>query len=210
MTVLNRAKRIIFASTIPVLIAVGCASGDNSSAPPKTFARITGLSATDVSVQEYLSIHGSDFISPGEGWVDVSFYGDFYPADGSGPQNVDITVPLQPDSDGSLLWSRFGAYRVPFGAGDQIGRFQGKVLATNHYFSGELVQPPNDSALDVTINVRPSLVLMDARAVGENWISDCTNPVTTAISMVPYLIRIRAVGFEPTQFNYTFSEGLLV
>jgi hypothetical protein len=201
--------RFSLAVVITGLLA-GCAGSGVDNQPTVLPARITGFSANRLAVGDQLTLSGSGFLTPDQGWVDVRFAGTFSASDGSGSQPVDLTIPLQANDAGQLVWERFGAYRVPFGPGDKIGTFDGKVYAINRYYSGEEVPSTDLFATPATLEVAPSVVLVDMRAVGHGWIADCKFAATTAINEVPYLMHFKAVGFEASQFLYTFGEGFLV
>ncbi len=172
---------------------------------------IAALSTNQAAVGDEVRLSGSGFPSLNDGWVDVTFSGTFQP-DGGGPtEPVDLTIPLQADSSGDLVWQSFGAYRVPFSqTGDQIGVFHGTVSAKNRYFDGRSLSTPAGEELPLTFTVQPSLVVKDFRAEDTTWVADCAVPAANAINLVPYGMRVAAVGFEPYDFEYFISEGLIV
>jgi hypothetical protein len=203
---------------------VGCSTDSVESDGPE----VTALSTQSLAVGESLTLTGKGLVKPSKGWVDVTFLGKFYPASASGAAGagseavkplpaaqasgevVNLTVALSPDEAGALQWERFGSYRVPFGGGLETGRFEGQVIATNRLFD-ESERPAVASAgLSTRIDVGPSIVLAEARALGKGWQSSCREPSTTVINGVPYLFRFRALGFEAKTFDYTLGQGFVV
>lgn len=180
---------------------------------------VTSLSTSQASVGDPISFFGEGFPLPSEGWVSVHFLGTFFPSDGSTPNPVDFSVPLQPGLDGSLTWQRFGEYRVPFlPSGDKLGRFEGTVFAENHFFAGatEFFPPEQEGtvrqevdALTVTFHVLPSVVVLDNRAFGDDFIADCVDPTVEVLTALRYALRVKALGFAPARFEFTTSPGLL-
>jgi hypothetical protein len=187
----------------------GCAIGDGPT-DEAVLPRVTGLGTTEASVGEDVYIHGENFVDPTTGWVDVTFRGDFITA--TGRHAVDLVVPLliEGGDTTTLRWHDFGAYRVPFGPGYEIGRFEGQVTATNRYWDGSSDVQPLDTARLITIDVKPSIVVVDYLAMGDTWIADCREPATNILGLVPYMMRVRALGFEAESFTFELSEGLLV
>ncbi len=187
----------------------GCSGDSDTTNTKDTGVRVLSLSASSLAVGEQVRVSGKGFVSPDNGWVDLTFVGKFFTKDKSKTEEVNFTVPLQAGDDGSLDWKHFGAYRIPFGPGDQLGDFVGEVHATNRFYDGSAATVPSSTGLPVQLGVTPSIVLVEAKAIGKDWEANCKYPITTAISLVPYMFRLRAVGFEPTEFSYTFGPGLL-
>ena len=200
------------------ILAAGCAGSDSPELPEGlAIPIVTALSRTSASVGDPIEIEGTGFVDADTGWVDLVFRGSFTPDDGTPPEEVDLSIPLQTRADGTLRWERFGAYRVPFvSSGDRTGTFRGHVFARSQLFDGQTVEQPSDTWLAVTFTVLPSLVVQDFLAVsttsgtGAGWIADCRYPAPQILNLVPYAMRVRAIGFEPLDFQYTFSEGLIV
>lgn len=190
----------------------GCAANMGGSPPTAAQGpRIDALVESTVEVGAPLRIRGAGFPALEDGWVDVTFAGDFLPADGSPREPAEITVPLATDSaTGDVIWERFGVHRVPFGSGHQLGRFEGFVYATARYYDGtELTQDPDTWTL-VSLDISPSVVVRDFVAVGDTWIADCAEPTPNAIHLVPYGMRVEALGFTPVAAHFRITEGLLV
>ncbi|MFC1641419.1 hypothetical protein ACFL5O_01835 [Myxococcota bacterium] len=195
----------------PLLCA--CSSSQNTEAPIGPV--VLALSSEELAVGQPLELSGENFIAPEKGWVDVTFKGEFQAEDRDQADPVEFTIPLALGDDGTLSWERFGAFRVPFGSGNEIGTFAGEVFATNRPFEDDTQnveasdRVPASAALATSLKVNPSVVLMDARAVGEDWIADCKEPFTSAIGQIPYVFWFRAAGFEAKQFDYTFGPGFI-
>ncbi len=207
MSFLERAWPIL-----PFALAVaGCAVSDPTPGPIAVpTPLIQDISTRTAEVGDPVELFGSGFIDPADGWVDVVFEGTFTPDDGSPAVPVDLAIPFQGGSD-TIRWESFGAYRVPFIAGgDKIGTFEGDVYAINQTFDGESYPQPEDQRMPLTFTVLPSLIIQDFVAVGDTWIADCRFPTLNALHVIPYAVRVRAIGFEPFNFQYAFSEGLMI
>ncbi|MFN7697529.1 MAG: hypothetical protein ACK5U8_06510 [Deltaproteobacteria bacterium] len=190
-----------------VQAALGCAAG---GAPPEApdSPRIDGLSTVRVAVGERLELFGSGLPERSDGWADVQFVGEFRAADGT-TSAVDFTVPLLAGEPGVLAWQSFGAYRIPFGDGLQVGVFVGEIRATARYYDGSSTEPSGRGLL-AQIEVAPSVVVRDFRAMGDGWYADCAEPTTTAIHGVAYGMRVRAVGFTPVRTEFVLSPGFVM
>ena len=121
---------------------------------------------------------------------------------------MDLTIPLQRGLDGALTWDRFGGYRVPFlPAGNKLGVFDGTVRATNNYFDESLGSVEQEAEpLPITFHVNPSLVVLDNRAFGDEFIADCVEPSTVLLQMMRYAFRVKALGFEVARFEFVTSH----
>ena len=198
--------------TLHCLSLFACATDHSPLQPDEiTAPAVTELSANEISVGDPIAFFGSGFAEPHEGWTDVHFTGVFSPDDGSPSNNVDFSVALSRGLDGALTWERFGGYRVPFlPAGNKLGHFSGAVYATNHYFDesrGPEQQEANWARVELTVG--PSLVVLDNRAVGEDFVADCAEPSTVMLQRMSYALRVKALGFEPTRFGFVTTPGLL-
>lgn len=187
-------------TSMVALCALACAA---EAEAPNPYA----LSHEAVSVGQPLELLGHDFVSAKKGWVDVTFSGEFRSFETDEVHPVDFTVELAAEDSERVLWPRFGAYRVPFGNGLDTGVFRGEVSATNAK-PGEKPTAHTRGVMTL-LKVLPSIVMVDARAMGETWVSDCADPMTTAIHFVPYLFRFKAVGFDADDFTYTFGPGIV-
>jgi hypothetical protein len=190
------------------MLAIGCASGELHGAPTTVEPRIDSLSTTRLAVGDRLELFGSGLPDRGEGWVDVRFRGELRTADGSS-HAADFTVPLAVDEPGIVVWESFGAYRIPFGDGIQTGTFLGEITATSRYFDGSYTESA-DRGLLVQLEIEPSIVVRDFRAMGDGWYADCAEPTTTAIHGVAYGMRVRAVGFRPVRTEFVLSPGFVI
>lgn len=212
------ALAILIAS---LAVAGGCdtgAVGGIRGAAPPPVPLVMGLSTNQASVGDPVSFVGSGFVAPTEGWVDIHFQGTFYPDDGSDSNQVDFRVPLQRGSDPSVVtWERFGNYRVPFiPGGAQLGRFEGSVSATNNFFPGSTFFPDGEGSvmqeadsIQTTFYMLPSLVVLDNRAFSDDFIADCVDPAVNVLGFIRYALRVRALGLEPTAFEFVMTDGLM-
>jgi len=187
----------------------GCAAGVSGEIEDIGPA-VLGLELDGVAVGEPLAVIGDNFPGSDEGWIDLTFEGDFIPADGSDREAVDLTVPIAANADGEVIWDSFGSHRVPFGRGDQLGTFEGWVYGTARYFDGSVVHQNPDTWSLVSLEVKPSIVVLDFRAVGDSWVADCAEPTPNAIHGVPYGMRVKALGFSPAEARFRITEGLIV
>ena len=203
MTSVSRAR------LLGLLLASGCAAAAPPLTPEVTPA-IEAISTTHAAVGERIVFDGSGLLDRSEGWVDLTLRGEFVPAGTEEREPVELTVPLRPEADGSLIWHRFGAYRVPFGRGDRIGVFVGTMSAVNHYLDGRTVPQDEGTELLVRFTVDPSIVILEHRAFGGDWFADCQEPATTIMGEMFYATRALAVGFEVESLRWTIGPGLLV
>jgi len=194
-----------------LLVLTGCAGGDPDPGPiPVPTPLIQDISTFTAEVGEQVEFYGQGFIDPTLGWVDVVFEGTFTPDDGSPAEPVNLVIPFQGGSD-TIRWDSFGAYRVPFiPSGDRVGTFEGELYAINQTFTGESYPQPAEQRMPLTFTVLPSLIIQDFLAVGDTWIADCRFPALNALNVIPYAVRVRAIGFDPLNFQYSFSEGLMI
>lgn len=185
----------------------GCAAGEMRATQP-TALRVDGLSTHRIAVGERLEIFGEGFPAQSEGWVDVTFRGELRLEDGTASP-VEVTVPLASEAPGVLVWESFGAYRIPFGDGLHVGTFVGEVRGTARYYDGSYTEQRGTGLL-ARLEVRPSIVVRDFRAMGDGWYADCAEPSTTVIHGVAYGMRVRAVGFRPVRTEFVLSPGFVV
>lgn len=220
-------KRCLFNLSTLVCIA-GCTnavelgvltvSPDPSEQPPV----ITALNTTELAVGDPLEFIGDGFVTGDLQHTEVQFVGDFVPGDGSSPVAVDFTVTLKAGSDGRLRWERFGGYRVPFHpAGNKLGVFEGSVAAANVTMGVSatpsfepvdvvVVRTPQSAPLAVRIQVLPSLVVLDNRAVADGFVAGCAEPSTVLLETMRYALRVQALGFSAASFTVEARQGLLV
>lgn len=198
-----------------VCMGLACAppapEGDEESVP-----RITGVSTYALSVGEPFEVYGTGFVAPDIGVTEVHFVGTFRPTGlRTTSAAVNLPVALEARGPGSLLWEQFGDYQVPFGTGTQIGTFSGEIVAANVYYDDAApggvrrewqATPP----LPLTLEVKPSLVVAENRAFGEDFVADCNTPSTVVLEELRYGLSVRAVGFVPNTFGFVTGPGLLV
>lgn len=176
---------------------------------PLPAPEIESLSVGALAVGDELGVFGSGFVDDDQGYVEVTFRGIYRLEDGS-EEPVYLTVPLLARDEASVVWEQFGPFEIPFTrAGNELGVFDGEVLATNVGWDGERRRQRSTPA-QVTLEVLPSLIIRDLHAVGETFEASCLFVTTRLINLVPYQLRVEAVGFEPEAFVYTASAGLIV
>ena len=202
---------IVYALAVALAACAPVYDGPGRGQEPPPTPEISSLSVLQASVGQPVQFLGEGFLDPQVGWTDVHFSGVFTPNDGSPANQVDLTIPLQRGLDGKLTWERFGGYRVPFlPAGNKLGVFDGTVRATNNYFDQSLGSVEQEvEPLPVTFHVNPSLIVLDNRAFGDDFIADCTEPSTVLLQMMRYAFRVKALGFEVARFEFVTTPGLL-
>ena len=184
----SKASRRLTIGPILGLSAIGLTLGGCATATPipdtaerpyvRALKNKSGESMRQIGVGETLKFVGEGFVPPEEGWVDITFKGEFqasnqviYPIqsfDDEGNEIDKLTIALQANPEGTeITWERFGEYRVPFGPGDFVGTFTGNVCATNRYFRDAEIQEaqPAETCLTTELGVKPSLVVLDFRAM---------------------------------------------
>ncbi|MCC7536471.1 MAG: hypothetical protein IT379_09665 [Deltaproteobacteria bacterium] len=199
-----------------VLVLGGCAADVATESPPVDVPAeiptpsIASLSASEVAVGEELRFLGGRFVAPEDGYVEVTFRGTFEPADGGTAEMVNFTTEVEPTEDGAVTWHRFGPTRIPFTrAGNVLGVFRGRVFATNRGFDGQERRQPEDTWPTVEVRVKPSLVVTAFHPQDETWTASCVTTSARMLNRLPYRLRVEAVGFDPVDFEYTVSAGLL-
>jgi hypothetical protein len=188
---------------------VGCGGESQTRQPPLRIPvpQVSLLDTHSAAVGDEVLFHGSGFIDRNKGWTELTFRGVFRRSGGA-EEPVNVTYEVATVDDDTLKW-RFGPYKVPFSrTGDETGVFEGEVFATNFSHSG-LERRQEALPLALTFEVKPSLVVREIVATGNGWQSDCLHMTTKFINQVPYRISFQAIGFTPTVFHYTISEGLL-
>ena len=188
-----------------------CEGRPVSQPDPQDAPVVTGLSTTEISVGDPLSFFGSRFVEPEFGWTEVHFSGVYYSTDRQTRLNdVELSISLASGIDGSVTWERFGGYRVPFvPAGNRLGVFEGEVWATNHFYDSRPEASQQAERARVSLTVGPSLVVLDNRAVGDDFVADCREPSTVMLQRMSYALRVQALGFDPDQFEFVATPGLM-
>ncbi|MEM9195598.1 MAG: hypothetical protein AAGF12_40905, partial [Myxococcota bacterium] len=152
---------------------LGCTAEASSGTFDSQAPVVYGPTTSSVAVGQPLIITGENFVAPEFGWVDITFTGEFVPADGGPRDTVELTVPLQAEApvngtevSTTVRWERFGVYRVPFGDGTDVGHFEGFISSRNRYWDGS--SDPSDPDLWplTRLEIEPSIVVLDMRGMG--------------------------------------------
>lgn len=183
-----------------LLLAGGCAVGASETGreAPIVAPHAVALSAYAARVGTLLEVYGTDFPEPDVGETTLVFRGTFIADDGS-RHPVDSELRARRVDNGTLRWTTFGPYRVPFGPGNQTGTFDGTVGARVNLAGGGIVDDP--SPTPITFTVLPSILVHELQPVT----ASCGGPVLRAIGGAPYRMRVEAIGFEPTTFTYRLA-----
>jgi hypothetical protein len=194
----------------------GCDGGELTppiERPPVPVPMVGSLSTYSAAVGDTIRFTGAGFISPDQGWTEVTFRGA-YEHDGIS-EPVNFAIELDHESDGALVWHRFGPYQIPFSrAGNTLGTFEGEVFATNFSYDGREQRQEQGTFHGLSFQVLPSLVIRDLHAggvsdTGTPFESSCNFTGTRLLNFVPYQMQVEAVGFSPSSFTYTISAGLM-
>lgn len=193
-----------------LLAGAGCV-GETTGHPgdvPIPVPNVAALSTTAAAVGDEIFVMGGGFIDPSLGRTEITFDGEYHYDNGFVERRV-FSIELEHVDEGTLRWSRFGPYQIPFArSGNQLGSFVGQVYATNYAHDGREARQVQSTELP-GFQVLPSLVVREVTAHGEDWESDCTVVSTRLINYIPYRLTVEAVGFEAERFVYTVSAGAL-
>ncbi len=188
-------------SLVPGLVWVaGCATNvDHGSTPAEVrVPSVAALSTYEASVGTLVEVYGTDFPERSAGRTLLVFQGTFEGEDGSS-HPIDAEFETSRLDAGTLRWSSFGPYRVPFGPGDQIGTFHGEVFARLVTVDGDVLE--DESRVPVSFRVQPSILVHELQPVT----ASCGGPITRAIGGASYRVRVQALGFTPQSFTYTIA-----
>jgi hypothetical protein len=128
---------------------------------PTVFAASPEFSADSLAVGESLRILGSDFILPLHGKALVMIRGTYF--DNSGQQfSFDQTFEGNVKDTSTITWRMFPNI-VFHPNGNRLGQFVGTVQVLNQGKDGSSLA---SQTYPITINIKPSLILKEARAEG--------------------------------------------
>ncbi len=171
---------------------------------------VADIVETSARVGQPLHIRGFDFATPARGWVEVVFDGDFVTLTGTRTHTRRV-VPLTANAAGTeLIWPNFGVYWVPFGPGNEIGAFEGRVYAMNQYKDGQARGQTPDSATLIRLPVDPSIIVTNFVATDGQRMADCMLPTTTALEGELYDMTVEALGFQPRRVDFALPAGTMV
>lgn len=183
-----------------------------SAAPDEPGGRAGGVAVVELAQSQVLV--GQTFVLFASGLADdparpltevrVHFQGRYTADDGS-VSEVDTTAPLLLDGTDAqgrqvLRWNRFGPFRNPFHERDRPGRFQGSATLMYARTGDDL--PARGKAMEVTVDVLPSLIVDELQPVG----ADCGAPALRALAGVAYRMTVRPVGLKATRFSYELNR----
>ena len=183
---------------------IGCAGSDTSEPEPNG-PRLIGSDRAAVVLGETLFFTGRDLLQPDEGITRLNFVGQFVNQSGTRKQ-VDLTITPHHDGveeDGLhvLRWSRVGPYVHPFSdsAGSEPGYFEGQVYAVSVPDEGTAsVGEPTPFRLEI----KPSIAI----ETWEPYVADCGAPALRGLGGLAYVMKVRAIGFEPVLFRYILGQ----
>ncbi len=189
-----------------LLLLIGCSSTDVEES---SFSRptILEIDRQQVVIGETVFLRGKGLINDKEGVTRLNFLGEFKTEDGEVyPVDTTITPSLSSVSEEEqiLRWSRVGPFNHPFIKGEEgkeakVGHFKGQVYPINVPNEGEAVF---GNATSISLEVLPSIAI-------EAWepvMADCGQPALRGLGGLAYIMKVRAVGFEPALFRYTLGQ----
>jgi hypothetical protein len=183
-----------------LVVSVGCAVGGPE--PKVLDAEILALSTDAASLGAVIELYGENLPGPEDGRVTVVFEGEFTRSDGR-VVPVDLEVPVDRADRGTLRWTGFGPFAVPFDPlSDATGVFRGTVKPRLTARDGEALDGP---PTDATIEVLPSIVVRDLQPLA----ASCADPARLALGGLSYRIEVEAIGFDPGSFTYTIRTPML-
>ena len=165
---------------------------------------ILGIDRQEVVIGETVFFRGNGLLDDKQGVTRLNFVGEFVEDNGN-VYPVDVTVtPLFDGSneEGQLLrWSRVGPFEHPFSKGTdaETGQFNGQVYPVNVPNNGEA---NFGNPTPISIKVLPSIAI----ELWEPVVADCGTPALRGLGGLAYLMKVRAVGFEPILFRYSLGE----
>lgn len=191
-------RNLILLSGLLTLGFTGCASnvnvppGGDSTSPP----RLEALSVYAAPIGSPVQLFGSEF-DPRSEYTAV-FEGSFDAEDGA--EVVELRQRLVWVDGGTLEWTRFGPYDLPFSArGPRTGTFYGTVMIERDM--GDDAEPLRSEPLDVSFDVLPSLIVREFQPITAN----CAEPAQLALGGGAYHLSVQAVGIQPVAYTYTMS-----
>jgi len=194
-------NRSVFILSLLAAASLGCTSntGEGPGDVMATAPHVSALSTYEASIGTLVEVYGSDFLGASEGEMFLVFQGTYTTDDGT-VTNVDSEFDAVSVNGGTLRWTSFGPYQVPFGQGrDAAGVFEGTVGARAVRDDGMVLDDLEPTP--VSFRVKPSLIVRELQPVTAN----CGAPVQRALGGAGYRVAVEAVGFEPESFTYTIS-----
>lgn len=180
----------------------GCSNEVVPQAGEVAAPRVLALSSYEASLGTLVEIYGEGFVAEDVARPVLRFEGRFVADDGRA-YPVSLRTEARYVNPGTLRWDRFGPFRVPFGPGDRIGRFEGTVAVELELQDGRTL--PSEEPLPLTFVVAPSLVVEELQPTR----ASCAGPARRALGGAPYRMSVRAIGFVPESFTYTIASPAL-
>jgi len=187
-----------------LLMSLIMSCSDAESLKPSTAPVITAIDREAVVIGETLNFRGERLLSDDEGTVKLNFIGTFVTDDGARlPVDTTITTLYDGESDGAqfLRWSRVGPFQHPFMKGEQVktGSFEGQVYPINISVEGEATY---GEPHEMSLKLLPSISI----ELWEPVVADCGAPALRGLGGLAYIMKVKAVGFEPTLFRYSLGQ----
>ena len=183
--------RILLILALVPAVAAACAT-NTVPAPSQIDAtmqpQIHALNTYSSRLGRTIEIYGSDFPSAYRSLqngivterpvrLELVFRGNYDTMDG-GSIPVDESFEAERRDNGTLRWTTFGPYRVPFGNTDTVGTFYGTIgvrqVIQNLDGTDEIIDDPQPLA--ITFDVEPSLVVREFQPIN----ASCLGPAKRA------------------------------
>ena len=204
MTRLYTATRVATLSLYLVGLQCIASCSNSTEIPDETVPVITAVDRQEVVLGETVFFQGQRLLPDSDGAVRLNLIGTYITEDG---QRIPVDMTITPLFDGGdeerqyLRWSRFGPFEHPFMQGDEAkpGTFEGQVYPINVPAEGEATfgQPH-----EMSLKVLPSISI----ELWEPVVADCGKPALRGLGGLAYIMKVRAIGFEPTVFRYSLGQ----
>ncbi|MEM7447390.1 MAG: hypothetical protein AAF355_04025 [Myxococcota bacterium] len=159
---------------------------------------VLALSSYEASLGSVIELYGTDFPERTLGTSGARFLGVYETTFGQ-LYEVDLEVNMIRVDGGTLRWSSFGPYQIPFSPNGELGVFRGTIGAYARDAQGRFIHDQNPLAVE--FRVLPSILVNELQPTD----ADCGQPVSRAIGGLPYRISVQAMGFDPVTYTYTLS-----
>lgn len=172
--------------------------GDSARAAPV----LTSYSPGSLAVGETLNLRGKGFTTTKGARITLWFKGRYEDSQGKSTA-VDFKRTAKALSSSRLTW-RLWPDIVFHPTGARLGRFFGKVVATNHH--GDSKTSLDSNALAVTLLINPSLILRQSQPKSTN----CQAVVANTLEGEQWTFTVEAVGLRKATKDHplTFIWGL--
>ena len=159
---------------------------------------------SSVVIGETVFFSGEGLLDEDQGITRLNLIGDFHTTSGlKVPVDLMVTPTIEKQTEGVqvLRWSRVGPFEHPFiqGSSSETGTFEGRVYAVNVTEDGKAVYGEGTA---FNLEIEPSIAI----ELWEPVIADCGQPALRGLGGLAYIMRVRAVGFEPKSFRYVLGQ----